>query len=52
VFAEGIADGSVRAVEPSLAVRTLLSDLNAVDMGYRRIDAQSAAKVHDLVARP
>jgi len=51
VLTEGVADGSLRPVDPSLAVRTLLSNLNAVDMWYRRIDGQSPAELHDLAAQ-
>ncbi len=38
VVVAGIEDGSLRRVDPALATRTLLSNLNAVDMWYRRID--------------
>jgi AcrR family transcriptional regulator len=51
VLAEGIADGTLRPVDPGLGARTLLSNLNAVDMWYRRIDGQSADEVHDLAVR-
>ncbi|MFJ1767220.1 TetR family transcriptional regulator [Amycolatopsis sp. NPDC088138] len=47
----GIADGSLRAVDASLATRTLLSNLNAVDTWFRRVDGQPAAEVHDLARR-
>jgi hypothetical protein len=48
---EGIDDGSLRPVDAALATRTRLSNLNAVDMWYRRIAGQSAAEIHDLAAR-
>lgn len=51
VVEAGIADGSLRAVDASLATRTLLSNLNAVDTWFRRIDDQPAAEVHDLACR-
>lgn len=51
VVEEGIADGSLRAVDASLATRTLLSNLNAVDTWYRRIEGQSAEELHDLARR-
>jgi AcrR family transcriptional regulator len=51
VVEDGIADGSLRAVDPSLATRTLLSNLNAVDTWFRRIDGQPATEVHDLARR-
>jgi AcrR family transcriptional regulator len=51
VVDEGIADGSLRAVDPSLATRTLLSNLNAVDTWYRRIEGQSAEETGDLARR-
>jgi len=48
VVVDGIEDGSLRRVDPSLATRTLLSNLNAVDIWYRRIDDQPPAEVDDL----
>lgn len=51
VVDEGIADGSLRAVDPSLATRTLLGNLNAVDTWYRRIEGQSAEETGDLARR-
>jgi AcrR family transcriptional regulator len=51
VVTEGIDDGSLRRVDPTLATRTLLSNLNAVDMWYRRIDGQTRAELHDLAGR-
>ena len=48
VVVDGIEDGSLRRVDPSLATRTLLSNLNAVDIWYRRIDDQPTAEVHEL----
>jgi AcrR family transcriptional regulator len=51
VVVDGIGDGSLRPVDPGLAVRTLLSNLNAVDMWYRRIAGQSPGELHDLAGR-
>jgi AcrR family transcriptional regulator len=51
VIAEGIADGSLRAVDEALATRTLLSNLNAVDIWYRRIDGQTDDDIHELASR-
>lgn len=48
VVAEGIGDGSLRVVDESLATRTLLSNLNAVDMWYRKIDGQTADEINAL----
>ncbi|WP_214401262.1 TetR/AcrR family transcriptional regulator [Pseudonocardia lacus] len=48
VLVDGIEDGSLRRVDPSLATRTLLSNLNAVDVWYRRIDGQTSAEVDEL----
>ncbi|AKS32805.1 TetR/AcrR family transcriptional regulator [Mycolicibacterium goodii] len=48
VVAEGVADGSLRVVDESLATRTLLSNLNAVDMWYRRIEGQTADEINEL----
>lgn len=48
VVEEGIADGSLRGIEPSLATRTLLSNLNAVDAWYRRLEHQTTAEIDDL----
>jgi AcrR family transcriptional regulator len=50
VVTEGIADGSLRPVDAKLATRTLLSNLNAVDMWYRKVDGQSADDVRELAA--
>lgn len=47
VIVDGIRDGSLRRVDPSLAARTLLSSLNAVDAWYRPIEGQDA---DDIVA--
>lgn len=44
----GVADGSLREVDPSLATRVLLSSLNAVDMWYRELDDQSEDKIQDM----
>lgn len=51
VVVEGIEDGSLRGVDPALATRTLLSNLNAVDMWFRKIDGQDADEVQDLARR-
>lgn len=48
VIAEGIADGSLRRVDEALAARTLLSNLNAVDVWYRRIDGQTGEEIREL----
>lgn len=48
VVEEGIADGSLRSIDARLATRTLLSNLNAVDMWYRRRDGQPTAQIHEL----
>ncbi|MFL6124286.1 TetR family transcriptional regulator [Actinophytocola sp.] len=48
VVEAGIADGSLRRVHASLATRTLLSNLNAVDMWYHRIEGQPVEEKHDL----
>jgi AcrR family transcriptional regulator len=51
VVTEGIADGSLREVDPALAARTLLSNLNAVDMWFHRRRGQPADELHALAAR-
>jgi AcrR family transcriptional regulator len=51
VLVDGIEDGSLRRVDPSLATRTLLCNLNAVDVWYRRIEDQPAAEVHELATQ-
>ncbi|QBR93107.1 TetR/AcrR family transcriptional regulator [Nocardioides euryhalodurans] len=51
VVVEGIADGSLREVEPALATRTLLSSLNAVDVWFRRVDAQPESELEELAGR-
>lgn len=51
VIAEGIADGSLRPVDVELAARTLLSNLNAVDVWYRKRDGQSAEDIRALARR-
>ncbi|WP_329048524.1 TetR/AcrR family transcriptional regulator [Amycolatopsis sp. NBC_01488] len=51
VLADGVADGSLRAVDESLATRTLLSNLNAVDTWYHRVDGQAAAEIEALARR-
>jgi AcrR family transcriptional regulator len=51
VVTEGTGDGSLREVEPALAARTLLSNLNAVDMWYHRREGQPTDEVHALALR-
>jgi AcrR family transcriptional regulator len=51
VVVDGIDDGSLRRVDPTLATRTLLSNLNAVDAWYRRVDGQVGDELHDLARR-
>lgn len=51
VVIAGIEDGSLRSVDAGLATRTLLSNLNAVDMWYRRIEGQSAEELRGLACR-
>jgi len=51
VIAEGIADGSLRTVDEALATRTLLSNLNAVDIWYRRIDGQTEDDIRELAGQ-
>ncbi len=51
VVTEGMDDGSLRRVDASLASRTLLSNLNAVDAWYRKAEGQSTEEVHDLARR-
>lgn len=51
VVNDGIDDGSLRRVDPRLATRTLLSNLNAVDMWYRRVEGQTRDELHDLAHR-
>jgi AcrR family transcriptional regulator len=51
VVQEGIEDGSLRPVDPALAARTLLSNLNAVDMWYRRVDGQGPEQLRELAGR-
>lgn len=51
VVGEGIKDGSLRAVDEKLAARTLLSNLNAVDMWFRPAEGQPAGEVDTLARR-
>jgi AcrR family transcriptional regulator len=51
VVVAGIDDGSLRPVDPSLATRTLLSNLNAVDVWYRRVEGQPPAELHGLAVQ-
>jgi AcrR family transcriptional regulator len=48
VVASGVEDGSLRPVDPSLATRTLLSSLNAVDVWFRPRPGQSAEELQAL----
>lgn len=48
VVEEGLADGSLRPVDPALATRTLLSNLNAVDVWYHRIEGQTLDDIREL----
>jgi Tetracyclin repressor-like, C-terminal domain len=48
---EGIKDGSLRAVDEKLAARTLLSNLNAVDLWFRPVEGQRAEELDDLARR-
>jgi AcrR family transcriptional regulator len=48
VITEGIADGSLREVDDALATRTLLSNLNAVDVWYHRIEGQTDEEIREL----
>ncbi len=51
VIAEGIADGSLRRVDEALATRTLLSNLNAVDVWYRKIEGQTGEEIRELASQ-
>jgi hypothetical protein len=51
VVNDGIDDGSLRRVDSRLATRTLLSNLNAVDMWHRRVEGQTRDELHDLAHR-
>lgn len=51
VVEEGIADGSLRPLDASLATRTLLSNLNGVDLWFRRREGQTSAEMRDLAGR-
>ena len=48
---EGIADGSIRPLDPALLVRTLLSSLNAVDMWFRPRDGQTRSELVELATQ-
>jgi AcrR family transcriptional regulator len=48
VIAEGIADGSVRQLPVTVATRTLLGGLNAVDLWYRYTQEESPSSVDDV----
>lgn len=47
----GIADGSIRPLDPALLVRTLLSSLNAVDMWFRPRDGQTRSELVELATQ-
>ena len=47
----GIADGSLRRVDAALATRTLLTNLNALDLWYRTVDGQTAGDRDELARR-
>jgi AcrR family transcriptional regulator len=51
VVVAGVADGSVREVDPALATRTLLSSLNAVDVWFRRVEGQTEEELDQLAAQ-
>ena len=51
VVEEGVEDGSLRRVDTGLASRTLLSNLNAVDVWFRKVDGQPTDEIHDLARR-
>ncbi|OZM75548.1 TetR/AcrR family transcriptional regulator [Pseudonocardia sp. MH-G8] len=51
VVSDGIDDGSLRRVDAPLATRTLLSNLNAVDMWYRRVEGQTDDDRRELARR-
>jgi AcrR family transcriptional regulator len=48
VVSEGIQDGSLRDLDPTLSTRTLLSSLNAVDIWFRRVEGQTGAELERL----
>jgi AcrR family transcriptional regulator len=48
VIAEGIVDGSVRQLPATVAARTLLGGLNAVDLWYRYTQEQSPTAIDDV----
>ncbi|MFF2841474.1 TetR/AcrR family transcriptional regulator [Paenarthrobacter sp. NPDC057981] len=48
VVEEGVADGSLRKVDPPLATRVLLSSLNAVDVWYREQEKQPSEGIRAL----
>jgi AcrR family transcriptional regulator len=48
VIAEGIVDGSVRRLPVTVAARTLLGGLNAVDLWYRYTQEQSPSSTDDV----
>jgi AcrR family transcriptional regulator len=48
VIAEGIVDGSVRQLPVTLAARTLLGGLNAVDVWYRYTQDQTPSGIDEI----
>jgi AcrR family transcriptional regulator len=48
VIADGIVDGSVRRLPVTIAARTLLGGLNAVDLWYRYTQEQSPSGIDDV----
>jgi len=51
VVVDGIADSSLRTVDATLVTRTLLSNLNAVDLWYRRRPDQTSDELRRLAHR-
>lgn len=51
VVVDGIADTSLRTMDATLAARTLLSSLNAVDLWYRRRPGQTPDDLRRLARR-
>jgi AcrR family transcriptional regulator len=51
VVADGMSDGSLRPLDGRLVTRTLLSNLNAVDMWYHPIDGQTDHDIRALATR-
>lgn len=51
VVEDGIADGTLRADDPHLMARMLLSSLNSIDAWFRPRPGQDAAELRDLAVR-